>query len=115
MLASGKRRSSLTLCIGTPSPYGSDSVMWDLRASMMGDPENPLTTFTEYAAPAGCNLDDKDAWALANPALGTFLFADAMRAGLPPTTREATFRRARLGQWTLLEQVTLNRYRRRTA
>ena len=29
-LASGKRAASLTLLIGTPSPDGTDSVMWDL-------------------------------------------------------------------------------------
>jgi phage terminase large subunit-like protein len=55
--------------------------------------------FREFAAPDGCEIDDEAAWALANPALGDFLHADAMRALLPPKTREATFRRARLGQW----------------
>lgn len=100
MLASGKRQTSLTLCIGTPSPYGTDSVMWDLRTRMLEEPDDPLTTFTEYAAPKDCDLKDEEAWAAANPALGSFLFADAIRTGLPPTTREATFRRARLGQWT---------------
>ena len=74
--------------------------MWDLRRDMLENPDDPLTTFTEYAAPKGCDLDDEEAWAAANPALGSFLFADALRAGLPPKTREATFRRARLGQWT---------------
>jgi len=100
MDASGKRPTSLTLCIGTPSPHGTDSVMWGLRTSMLEDPTNPLTTFTEFAAPKDCELDDEAAWAQANPALGTFLFPDALRAGLPPVTREARFRRARLGQWT---------------
>lgn len=100
MDASGKRPTSLTLCIGTPSEHGTDSVMWDLRRDMLENPNDPLTTFTEYAAPKSCDLGDEEAWAQANPALGSFLFADALRAGLPPKTREARFRRARLGQWT---------------
>jgi phage terminase large subunit-like protein len=100
LLASGKRATSLTLCIGTPSPYGTDSAMWDLRAEALEHPTDPLLTFTEYAAPAGCEVDDEEAWATANPALGSFLFSDGLRMALPPKTREATFRRARLGQWT---------------
>lgn len=100
MDASGKRPTSLTLCIGTPSPQGTESVMWSLRTSMLENPTDPLTTFTEFAAPKDCELADEAAWAQANPALGTFLFPDALRAGLPPITREARFRRARLGQWT---------------
>ncbi|WP_019874172.1 terminase TerL endonuclease subunit [Sporichthya polymorpha] len=98
--ASGKRPTSLTLCIGTPSEHGTDSVMYDLRRDMLENPDDPLTTFTEFAAPAGCALDDEEAWAVANPALHDFLFPDALRASLPPKTREARFRRARLGQWT---------------
>lgn len=96
--AMGKRPTSLMLCIGTPAE-NRDSVMWDLRADMLANPDDPLTTFTEFAAPEGCELDDEEAWALANPALGDFLFADAIRAGLPPKTREPRFRRMRLGQW----------------
>ena len=38
-------------------------------------------------------------WELANPALDDFLHRDAMHALLPPKTREATFRRARLCQF----------------
>lgn len=94
----GKRPTSLLLCIGTPAE-DRDSVMWDLRVDMLANPEDPLTTFTEFAAPAGCELDDEQAWATANPALGDFLFPDAVRAGLPPKTREPRFRRMRLGQW----------------
>ena len=44
-------------------------------------------------------MDDRDAWKKANPALGDFLHADAIEATLK-TTREASFRRYRLGQWT---------------
>jgi len=100
LLASGKRETSLTLCIGTPSPYGTESAMWELRTEMLENPADPLLTFTEYAAPKDCELHDEEAWATANPALDSFLFRDGLRMALPPKTREATFRRARLGQWT---------------
>jgi phage terminase large subunit-like protein len=96
--ASGKRDRSLVLAIGTPSPDGPDSVMWMLReAGLEGG--DPSFAFAEFAAGAGCELDDEAAWRIANPALGDFLHADAMCALLPPKLREATFRRARLGQW----------------
>jgi phage terminase large subunit-like protein len=96
--ASGKRDRSIVLAIGTPSPDGPDSVMWTLReAGLEGG--DPSFHFAEFAAGAGCELDDEAAWHQANPALGDFLHVDAMRALLPPKTREATFRRARLGQW----------------
>lgn len=100
-LASGKREESLTLCIGTPSPDAADSVMWDLRSYALTNPDDASLYFREFAAPAGCDLDDEEAWAIANPALGDFLHLDAMRALLPPKTREATFRRARMGQWVI--------------
>src|SRR5829696_6170818 len=96
--ASGKRTTSLTLCIGTPSPDGEDSVMWELVAHGR-EHHDPSFRLVEYRAPDRCDLDDPTAWARANPALDDFLAADAMAALLPPTLRESTFRRARLGQW----------------
>ena len=94
--AAGKRRESLTLAISTPSD-SQESVMFDLvKYGRKGS--DPAFVFREWAAPDGCAADDEDAWAVANPALGDFLHADAMRATLA-TTREAAFRRYRLGQW----------------
>jgi hypothetical protein len=51
----------------------------------------------EYAAPEECAADAETAWAVANPALGDFLYLDGVRASYP-TTREAAWRRFRLGQ-----------------
>jgi phage terminase large subunit-like protein len=94
----GKRDRSLLLAISTPPKAGDDGVMLRLvdhgRAG-----EDPSFFFREYAAPAGCALDDEAAWATANPALHDFLHADALRATLPPKMRENAFRRYRLGQW----------------
>ena len=99
--AQGKREQSTLACIGTPSPMGTDSVMWSLREAYRANPDDTSTRWIEYAAPDGCDVDDEDAWAIASPALGDFLHADALRALLPPKTSENVFRRARLGQWVL--------------
>jgi phage terminase large subunit-like protein len=72
--------------------------MWDLvEHGRRGDDQSFV--YVEYAAPDGCEVDDEDAWAVANPALGDFLYLDALRSTMR-TTREADFRRYRLGQWT---------------
>jgi phage terminase large subunit-like protein len=95
--SAGKRSRSLTLAISTPSD-SVESVMWRLvdhgRKGI-----DPGFVFIEYAAPEGCALDDREAWRIANPALGDFLHEDALEAILPPKTRESAFRRYRLGQW----------------
>lgn len=96
-LAAGKREQSLTLAISTPADQ-LDSVMWRLVEYGRDNPDDRTFRLVEYAAPVGCKLDDPDAWKAANPALGDFLHADALAATLK-TTREAPFRRYRLGQW----------------
>jgi len=96
-LAAGKRDTSLTLAISTPADTG-ESVMWRLVDYAREHPEDADFYFREFAAPPGCALDDEDAWHEANPALSDFLAVDALRATLK-TTREAPFRRYRLGQW----------------
>lgn len=96
-LAAGKRPESLTLAISTPAD-STDSVMWRLVDYGRKNPNDKLFKLIEYAAPDGCGLDDRAAWKIANPALGDFLHEDALEATLM-TTREAPFRRYRLGQW----------------
>lgn len=93
---SGKRPESLTLAISTPSD-SADSVMWRLvEHGRSGD--DAAFYLREFAAPDGCALDDRDAWAIANPALGDFLAADGLLSTMR-TLREPTFRQLRLGQW----------------
>jgi phage terminase large subunit-like protein len=103
-LAAGKRDRSLLLAISTPAK-DSDSVMWRLVEHGRAG-EDPGFYFAEYAAPDGCDLDDEDAWRVANPAAGDFLSVDAMRAVLR-TSRETSFRRFRLGQWVQLDDAWL--------
>lgn len=97
-LASGKRAQSLTLAISTPADR-TDSVMWRLVEYGRNNPEDRSFRLREYAAPDGCDLEDRAAWKTANPAMGDFLHEDAIAATLK-TTREPSFRRYRLGQWT---------------
>ncbi|NNH69177.1 terminase large subunit [Nocardia uniformis] len=96
---SGKRPESLTLAISTPG-HNSDSVMWRMvvEGRKGGD---PMSYFKEYAAPAGCDLDDREAWRIANPAMSCknpFLTEDGLASNLKKL-REPVFRQLRLGQW----------------
>ncbi|BBY42182.1 terminase large subunit domain-containing protein [Mycolicibacterium celeriflavum] len=99
-LAQGKRETSTLVCIGTPGPNLEDQVLLDLRAYAAEHPEDKSLVWREFSA-AGFEDHDVDCphcWELSNPALDDFLHRDALHALLPPKTREATFRRARLCQ-----------------
>lgn len=97
--ASGKRPESLTFAISTPANT-KDSVMWPL-VEHGRDGKDKSFFLKEFAAPDDCDIDDKEAWKIANPAMADknpFLAEDAMEAVMK-TSREASFRRLRLGQW----------------
>lgn len=96
-LALGKRERSKLVAIST-APVNEDSAMWRLRELGLANSE-PSFYFREWSAPAGCAVDDEDAWAAANPALGDFLSLDALRSTLK-TSRESQWRRYRLNQVT---------------
>ena len=100
LLSTGKREGSKLLAIGTPSTvrWRDRSPLWDLVCQGRAGTD-PSLHVVEYAAPKDAALDDEAAWAVANPALDDWLRRDEVRAMLPPKTREAEFRRARLGQW----------------
>lgn len=100
-LAAGKRERSMLLGISTAGE-STDSVLWRLReAGQNGD-----LALVEYAAPFGCDVDDRAAWRMANPALGDFLSEDALEKNLQ-TVRESSFRRFRLNQWVSGESAWL--------
>jgi phage terminase large subunit-like protein len=99
-LAAGKR-VPLTLGIGTPPADWSDSVLADMRTYAAEHPDDETFVWREYSA-AGFEdhpVDCRHCWQLANPALGDFLSERIIASFLPPKTREATFRRARLCQF----------------
>ncbi len=103
--AAGKREQSLTLAISTPAD-NTESIMWKL-VEWGREGTDPLEfVYIEHSAPAGCDLDDEQAWALGNPALGDFLAIDALRSQ-KRTIREEAFRRYRLGQWVGPEHTWL--------
>lgn len=95
----GKRPESLTLAISTPAS-SADSAMWRLVCHGR-EGTDPAFYFKEYAAPANCDADDRDAWKQANPALSCenpFLAEDGL-AAVRKTLREPVFRQLRLGLW----------------
>jgi phage terminase large subunit-like protein len=103
----GKRDRSLLLAISTPPRAGQDDSVMRRLVDHGREGGDPSFYFREYAAPAGCPVDDEQAWKQANPALDDFLHRDALRATLPPKMREAAFRRYRLGQWVTVEDAWL--------
>lgn len=100
-LAQGKRAESTLIGIGTPGPDPHDSVLTDLRDYAAAHPEDTTLVWREFSA-AGFEhhpVDCEHCLKLANPGWGDLVHPDAVRALLPPKTREATFRRARLCQF----------------
>lgn len=102
-LAQGKRERSTLVAIGTPGPDPHNSVLADLRGYALDHPEDRSLVWREFSAADFPDhpVDCAHCWTLANPALDDFLHRDALHALLPPKTREATFRRARLCQFAL--------------
>src|ERR671912_778394 len=103
----GKREQSLLLAISTPPKAGQDDSVMRRLVDHGREQADPSFYFREFAAPAGCAVDDEQAWEQANPALDDFLHRDALRATLPPKMREAAFRRYRLGQWVAQDDAWL--------
>lgn len=102
VLSTGKRGDGAgkVLAIGTPSPskFREVSPLWDLVIRGRSEQSEDYR-LVEYGADPKLPLDDPATWAAANPAYGDWLTDKAIRAQLPPVTRELEFRRARLGQW----------------
>jgi phage terminase large subunit-like protein len=92
----GKRPQSLVLAIGTPAPGAESSALFMLRERAAS---GAAVRWVEFAAPAGCALDDRAAWRKANPAIGAGLLHDDVLAAELPIVSEAEFRCYRLGQW----------------
>ena len=93
----GKRPDARLIGIGTP---GFDvNVLSRIRGEAVDGSLPTGVRYLEWAAPAGCAVDDRRAWREANPALAArFLREDAleMQAGMLP---ERAFRTYHLGQW----------------
>ena len=94
--SAGKRPHARIVALSTPGST-REGIMWRL-VELGRDATDPDFRLIEYAAPPGCDLEDRRAWKAANPAMGDFLEEAALRANLR-TMRPAAFRRYRLGQW----------------
>jgi phage terminase large subunit-like protein len=69
----------------------------ELRERCQANPP-PSMGYYEYSAPPFCALDDRKAWAAANPALGILITEDALAEALTVQTTEQ-FRTESLSQW----------------
>jgi phage terminase large subunit-like protein len=92
----GKRPESLVLAIGTPAPGADASALFALREAAGS---GASVAWVEFAAPAGCAVDDREAWRTANPAIGAGILHDDVLAAELAIVSEAEFRCYRLGQW----------------
>ena len=103
----GKRVSALGVTISTQA---ADDLHF---FSEMLDSEPTPTSYVQlHCAPDDCALDDRDAWAAANPALGAFLneeqFADAAARAMRSPSFEPSFRLLNLNQRIAAEGRFIN-------
>lgn len=113
-LGMGTRECPLMLGITTPGAmFGRDGRtslakgLYDYgRAVAAGEVEDPTFFFRCWESPAGCDIQDRAAWAAANPALGDFLDEADMESAVR-TTPENEFRTKRLGQWVVSHSAWL--------
>lgn len=97
-MASGKRERSLAVGVGTPG-LDRDNALYYIRKAIKEGAELPGLVFREFAAPEDCDVNDRDAWRVANPAIEAgFLRMSALETDIG-ITPEGHFRIFRLGQW----------------
>ena len=97
-MAQGKRDRSLIVGLGTPG-LDRDNALFHIRKVVKEGGTLPGLVFREFSAPDGCDLTDRGAWHVANPALKAgFLKIEALETDLG-ITAEGHFRIFRLGQW----------------
>jgi hypothetical protein len=89
---------------GTPPTHiGDGEVLTRLRAMALSGRSSRLT-WLEWSAEPGCDLDDRQAWAQSNPALGKRISVDAIAAERAALSDEG-FRRERLGIFNVDQQA----------
>ena len=90
------RNNSQSSLFGTPPTHlGDGEVLTRLRAQALSGRSERLT-WLEWSAEPGCDLDDRQQWAQANPALGGRISIEAVMAERAALSDEG-FRRERLG------------------
>jgi phage terminase large subunit-like protein len=91
-----KRPHAKLLSIGTPG-FDQHGTMYRLRTLAREQKPRGLA-FMEWAAPDGCQVDDRKAWRAANPGIPRVKTMAKMEHALT-TNHEAVFRTFQLGQW----------------
>lgn len=95
--AQGAYTNPLLIAISTQAPTDND-----MFSRWLDRPDDPRIVKHVYSAPAECKLDDKQAWAAANPALGTFRSLNDVekqcKAALEMPANEPEFRNLILNQ-----------------
>jgi phage terminase large subunit-like protein len=107
-LGMGTREHPLLLGITTPGVMFGRDGRDSLARSMYQYGKNILSGqvidedffFRCWEAPESCDVEDRDAWHVANPGLGDFLAVGDMESAAR-TTPENEFRTKRLGQWVV--------------
>lgn len=96
----GAHKNPLLIVISTQAPTDADwlSIQLDDAESS----QDKRTVCHLYTAPIECELNDRDSWIMANPALGIFLNEAELSEGAEKASRlpsfEATFRNLHLNQ-----------------
>ncbi|MBA2560049.1 MAG: hypothetical protein H0V07_09210 [Propionibacteriales bacterium] len=104
-LAGGTRAQPMMLGISTECDDDPENLMARL-VDHGRNRDDDAFIFVEYTAAVGCEVDDRDAWAAANPQLGDTLEVDHL-AAMVRTTRESRFRRFHLNQRVRLDGAWL--------
>lgn len=98
--AQGAHEAPLLLCISTQAANDGDWLSIQLDDAEAS--KDPRIVSHVYSAPADCQLDDENAWAMANPALGLFLNKQELIDGAVMAIRmpsyENTYRNLHLNQ-----------------
>jgi phage terminase large subunit-like protein len=102
------RPSPQVLCFSNAGDKTS-VVLHDLRERALAAAADRSTRvgIFEWSAPDGCALDDRQAWAQANPALGHRMTEDALAASLA-VDPEPVFRTEILCQWVQAIEAAIN-------
>lgn len=104
--SAGPARNPQWIFTGTPpGPKANGEVFTRTRAAGKGGKDRSLS-WIEWGAPKDANLDDREAWAQANPALGFRLSLSVIEEERK-TFDDTGFARERLGQWDEFDESAL--------
>lgn len=86
--------------LGTPPLSIEDGVVFDRFRNRGLEAKDQRMAWCEYSAPDGCNLDDPQAWAAANPGLGLGRITYDNILSERGAASDEGFARERLGMWS---------------